>query len=269
MIGEGRAVMVTERLETRERVVAVIPARMRSSRFPGKPLVPVGGVPLVEHVRRRALMCPEFDEVLVATCDREIAEVVEGCGGRAVMTSADHQRCTDRVCEALRETEAEIVAVLQGDEPLFLPEVVGRMVAAVRDDPRVVCVNLLSRLSGEDERADPSVVKAVLRPDGDVLYYSRALVPYVREDHPLPVYRQTGLSAFRRGFLLRFSELPPTPLERIESVDFLRILEHGFPVRTLVHEDPLYGIDEPEHVAEIEARLARPPQAQIHERIRG
>jgi 3-deoxy-manno-octulosonate cytidylyltransferase (CMP-KDO synthetase) len=236
------------------KVIVVIPARMASSRFPGKPLVPILGMSMVEHVRRRALMA-EFDHVVVATCDDSIRLAVERAGGRAVMTRDSHERCTDRVQEAMESLPGEVVAMVQGDEPLLMPEAVRKVVAPLLADPALDVVNLLSPLESDADYGNPNIVKAVCNLQGDVMYLTRAAVPHFRERVPVPVYRQTGIMAFRTSFLHRFSKLPETPLERAESIDMLRALEHGVRIAGVIVDYVTLGVDRPADVPLIESVL--------------
>lgn len=237
------------------RVVAVVPARLASSRYPDKPLVPIAGLPMVEHVRRRAALAEGVDEVVVATCDDRIRVAVESYGGRVVMTAATHQRATDRVEEAARSLDADVIALVQGDEPLLIPDTVAAAIAPILSDPRVGCTNLLSRLAGPDDRADPDIVKAACAKDGDVLFLTRAPIPYLRQVGDVPVFRQTGIMALRKDWLAAFAALPETPLERAESVDMLRLLEHGRSIRGVVTDRTTLGVDRPDDVAPIERAL--------------
>jgi 3-deoxy-manno-octulosonate cytidylyltransferase (CMP-KDO synthetase) len=249
-------------------VVAVVPARMGSSRYPGKPLVTIAGLPMVEHVRRRAALAETVDEVVVATCDREILNVVTMAGGRAVMTSDTHDRCTTRVAEAMESLAGSVVVIVQGDEPLLLPEVVDRVVAPLLKCPELECVNLLSPLAAEDDLDNPDIVKAMVDQRGFLLLLSRARVPYFRERVDVPVYRQTGIMALRAEFLREFLALPETPLERAESVDMLRVLEHGRKIFCVVVEFPTVGVDRPSDVAGVERLLREDPvQSALHGRI--
>lgn len=251
------------------RVVAVVPARMASSRYPDKPLVRIAGLPMVEHVRRRAALAEGVDDVVVATCDEPIRRAVEGYGGRVVMTAATHQRAADRVAEAARSIEADVIAMVQGDEPLLVPDTVSRTVAPILADDRVGCTNLLSRLAGSAEVGDPDVVKAACSVSGDLLFLTRAPIPYLRQRGEVPVYRQTGIMALRRDWLAMFTELPETPLERAESVDMLRLLEHGHRIRGVVTDRPTVGVDRPDDVVLVEQALHEDPeQRALWERIR-
>ncbi|MCE9619631.1 MAG: 3-deoxy-manno-octulosonate cytidylyltransferase [Planctomycetes bacterium] len=249
-------------------ITVVIPARMASSRYPGKPLVPILGLPMIEHVRRRAMLATNIDSVVVATCDESIREAVEAFGGRAVMTKDTHERCTDRVEEAMQSLRGDIVAMVQGDEPLLMPDAVSNVVQPLLDDPTLQIVNLLSPLESADDYGNPNIVKAVCNRRCDVIYLTRAPVPFFRTTLPVPVYRQTGIMAFRAGFLPRFSALEPTPLEKAESVDMLRALEHGVRIAGVVAPYNTVGVDRPSDVAIAESHLQSDMiQAGIYKRI--
>jgi 3-deoxy-manno-octulosonate cytidylyltransferase (CMP-KDO synthetase) len=143
---------------------------MASSRFPGKPLVSILGMPMIEHVRRRALLAPGVDRVAVATCDEEIKSTVEANGGLAIMTKDSHERCTDRVEEAMHAVAGSVVAMVQGDEPLLMPDAISQVVQPLLDDPTLEVVNLLSPLEGPEDYANPNIVKAVCDRDGNVIF---------------------------------------------------------------------------------------------------
>lgn len=239
----------------RPSITAVIPARMASSRYPGKPLVEILGIPMVEHVRRRTLMADGVDRVVVATCDEEILRAVESYGGLAIMTKDSHERCTDRVEEAMLSVEGDIVVMVQGDEPLLIPYAVRDVAQPLVDDDEVQCSNLLSPLEGPGDLTNENIVKAVCDRRGNVMFLTRAAVPFFREKIPVPVYRQTGIMAFRKEFLHRFSALPETALERAESVDMLRALEHGVAIRGVVASYPTIGVDRPSDVPVVEQAI--------------
>jgi 3-deoxy-manno-octulosonate cytidylyltransferase (CMP-KDO synthetase) len=219
-------------------------------------------------VRRRVLLCEAIDDVYVATCDREIYDVVTGFGGKAVMTLPTHERCTDRVEEAARPIDADIVVIVQGDEPLFVMDVADRLLKPMLRDDQILCANLLSTIHDPSDLTDADIVKAVMNPEGFVIYFSRAPIPYQRIRSSIPLYRQTGLSAFRKKFLSEFSRLAPTPLEICESVDFLRMIEHGYQIKGVVYEQEMIGVDQPEHVALIETVLRSDDvQRRIYQKI--
>lgn len=194
--------------------------------------------------------------MIVATCDESIREAVESAGGRAVMTADTHTRCTDRVHEAMQSLPGDIVVIVQGDEPLIDPDAIERVVQPLVDDPEVQCTNLVSPFAGEADRSNPDIVKAVCALSGDIVYLTRASVPHFREKGAVPVYRQTGIMAFRTGMLQQFADWPETPLERAESVDMMRIVEHGGRIRGVLVEASTAGVDRPEDVGAVE-QLAR------------
>ena len=210
---------------------------------------------MVEHVRRRALLASGIDGVVVATCDRSIFDAVAALGGRAVMTADTHERCTDRVEEALRSLAGDIVVMVQGDEPLLVPDAVERVAQPLRDRADVVCTNLLSPLESDADLANPNIVKAACARDGRVMFFSRAPIPFYRRRVECPVYRQTGIMGFRADLLRRYSSLPETPFEQAESVDMLRLLEHGVPIHGVVVDYPTVGVDRPEDVPAVEQWL--------------
>jgi 3-deoxy-manno-octulosonate cytidylyltransferase (CMP-KDO synthetase) len=233
-------------------ITIVIPARMASSRYPGKPLVPLLGIPLVEHVRRRALLAKEADLVVVATCDIEIKEAVEKAGGKAVMTKDTHQRCTDRIEEAMESLPGDIVVMVQGDEPLLMPETIAAVTAPLLADRSLPIVNILSNLESQEDYSNPNIVKAACNLQGDVLFFSRAPIPFFRETVGVPVYRQTGIMAFRKEALQKFSALHETALEKAESVDMLRAIEHGMRIKGVVVDYVTLGVDRPVDVELVE-----------------
>lgn len=250
------------------KVVALIPARMDSSRFPGKPLAPIAGLPMIEHVRRRVLLSDAVDEVVVATCDRAIVEAVEAFGGRAVMTRDDHERCTDRIEEAARGMDMDIAVLVQGDEPLFDPDLLPGLVRPLLDNPALPCANIVTVVHDEAEMQDHDVVKAVLDEQDGVLFFSRAAIPFHQSGPGCTRYRQTGIAAFRKDFLHAFATLPPTALEVAESVDFLRILGHHHRIQAVIHQHTMQGVDRPHDVDRVEAILkADPRQGELFARI--
>jgi 3-deoxy-manno-octulosonate cytidylyltransferase (CMP-KDO synthetase) len=234
------------------KVVAIIPARMEASRFPGKPLASIMGLPMVEHVRRRVALSTAVDDVYVATCNVEIMETVEQCGGKAIMTANTHQRCTDRVEEAVGRIDADIILIVQGDEPLLDPGMLTLLTEPMMQDNSLQCVNLLSVITDRNDLQDVDIVKTVLNGNHDVMYYSRSPIPHLRVDNNCAMYRQTGLSGFTTSFLRQFSKLQPTPLEVAESVDFLRILEHGYRIRGVVYGMETVGVDREDDIERVE-----------------
>lgn len=240
------------------RVVCIIPARMASTRFPGKPLAPILGLPMIEHVRRRVALCDWLDGVIVATCDEAIRRVVERAGGRVIMTGSAHERCTDRIAEAAARVTADIVINVQGDEPLILPRMLEAVAEPLLNDPSLPASNLAVEIEGPKEFSDPNAPKLVANLAGDILYISREPIPS-RSKAGTDAYgklKQLGIIAFRSDFLQAFTRLPPTPLEQIESVDMLRAVEHGYRVRVVVTKGRMIGVDRPGDVERVERALA-------------
>lgn len=242
---------------SKPRVVAVIPARMGSSRFPGKPLAPILGLPMVEHVRLRVAMCETLDDVFVATCDQEIYDATERYGGKAVMTSTVHERASDRVAEVAQSMDANIFVLVQGDEPMTLPEMIDRAVEPMLEDESIQCVNLSKRIESEEEWRDPNIIKVVTDVESNALYFSRQPIPTDRilGRDQIPLLKQVCIIPFRRDVLLTYAGLEPTPLEQSESIDMLRFLEHGYKVRMVETGFNTYAVDTPQDLARVEEMM--------------
>ena len=248
------------------RVVGIIPARMGSSRFPNKPLALICGRPMLEHVYRRAALCRSLDAIVVATPDEEIARRVRAFGGDVVMTAPTHERATDRVAEAALTTGGDIVVVIQGDEPLLQPEAISQAVAPVAADAGVFCANLTERIRTVEELLSPNSIKVVMDRRGDALYFSRSPLPSTAVTMPsrVPAYKQVCIIPFRRENLMRFTQLPPTPLEIAESIDMLRVLEHGYRVRMVETAYETHAVDVQDDIAAVETLMAADPVARLY-----
>jgi 3-deoxy-manno-octulosonate cytidylyltransferase (CMP-KDO synthetase) len=219
-------------------IVAIIPARMGSSRFPGKPMAKICGTPMVGHVYLRAAMAKNLSGTYVATCDQEIYDYVTSIGGKAVMTSDRHERASDRTAEALLKIEqatgsrVDIVVMVQGDEPMVVPQMIDEAVAPFLKDPKIQVVNLTAPIRDEADFEDPNEVKVVLDRFDDAIYFSREPIPSRKKGvSKVPMLKQVCIIPFRRDYLIQFNEMNSTPLEIIESVDMLRIIENGGKVR--------------------------------------
>lgn len=247
------------------KAIGIIPARMGASRFPGKPMEKMLGMPMIGHCYHRTRLAPGLDAVYVATCDEPIAEYVRSIGGKAVMTSSSHNRATTRTAEALeiieRETgeSVDVVVMVQGDEPLIAPEIIGETLIHF-SDPSVDIVNVMSRLRTLEAFVDKNNVKVVVNPNNDALYFSREPIPspWKGWEH-LPRYMQTGIIAFRRDVLLRFNAMAETPLEQYESVDMNRVIETGGRIRMVLTEALTIGVDTPEELLAAEKLLRDDP----------
>lgn len=251
------------------RVIAVIPARMGSSRFPGKPLAPLWGRPMIEHVYARTAACPLLDEVLIATCDEEIARAAAGFGAKAVMTSPAHQRATDRVAEASADDPADVIVMVQGDEPMIHPDMIAAAVAPLLADHDIGCVNLAAAIRSEAELRSPNTIKTAIARNGNALYFSRSVIPtlHARSFTDDTWYKQVCVIPFRRQALRVFSSLPEGPLERAESIDMLRFLENGLQVRMVLTEHQTHAVDTPDDLEAVAALIAdrgRPDAGRWH-----
>ena len=248
-------------MSNRPTIVGVVPARMGSSRFRGKPLAPIMGLPMVEHVRRRVAMCESLDGVYVATCDREIYDAIEAFGGQAIMTSDVHQRASDRVAEVAENMDADIFVLVQGDEPMTTPEMIDLAIAPMVDDPAIGCANLSKRIGTDKEWRDPNTIKVVTDLSGDALYFSRQPIPSDRilSRDRIPMLKQVCIIPFRKEVLLAYAQLEPTPLEQAESIDMMRFVEHGYKVRMIETEFGSSSVDTPEDLVRVEAMMRKDP----------
>jgi 3-deoxy-manno-octulosonate cytidylyltransferase (CMP-KDO synthetase) len=240
-------------------VLAVIPARHASTRFPGKPLAPIAGKPMVQHVCERVREAKTVGQVIVAADDERVLSAVRDFGGEAMMTRSDHRSGTERVAEVASHREAAVYVNVQGDEPLMDPAAIDAAVEALLADPAVQVATLCAPIRDPAEIMNPNVVKVVLDFQGDALYFSRAPIPWVRDAAggvPVRYWKHIGLYAFRREALLEYPTLPPGDLERVEQLEQLRLLENGFKVRVVECDYDSVAVDVPEDVARVEARLA-------------
>lgn len=218
---------------TQKKIVGIIPARYGSTRLPGKALKEIAKIPMIQRVYERAIQCRRLDALYVATDDERIFSIVEGFGGRAIMTSPHCQSGTDRAAEAVRSIEADIVANIQGDQPFLDALMIEEGIQPLLDDESLEMCTLMYPISQVDDLQNPACVKIVVDLRGNTLYCSRSLIPYPQKDIPHSVYEHIGLYVYTKNFLLQLAALPPTPLERIESLEQLRVLEHGYRLRAV------------------------------------
>lgn len=239
------------------KIAAVIPARMNSSRFPGKPLALLAGRAMLEHIVRRAELCGILDAIYVATPDEEIRRAVETFGGKTIMTAATHQRASDRVAEAAVGLNAEIIVMIQGDEPMITPEMIEQAAAPLLVDSSVKLTNLTARIRSEAEYLDRNTIKVVMNQRREALYFSRAPIPPLdfAAHNRAPVFKQVCVIAFRKNFLREFAALPGGALEQAESIDMLRALEHGAPVRMVETEVYTHAVDTPADLRAVELMM--------------
>lgn len=239
------------------KVIGVIPARWASTRLPGKSLVPICGKPLIQRVIERAQSARRLDRILVATDDERIAVAARAAGAQAVMTRPEHPSGTDRVAEAVGSMEAEVVVNLQGDEPLMDPGLIDRLADLMLRDPQWDMATAATPIVREEDLRAPSVVKVVCAQDGRALYFSRALIPHIRDSgepagaRPLH-WRHLGVYAYRRAFLTRLVATPPCDLERAEKLEQLRALYLGAKIAVLETAEEGVGVDTPADVVYVE-----------------
>jgi 3-deoxy-manno-octulosonate cytidylyltransferase (CMP-KDO synthetase) len=255
-----------------DQIVAIIPARYASSRFPGKSLVDIAGKPMIQWVYERTRQASGVGRVLVATDDERIFQVVQRFGGNAVMTSPSHSTGTDRLAEVAATLDAALVVNVQGDEPLIEPTAIDAALAPFAEDSTLVMSTLRCPIRTLDELFDISITKVVTDVQDFALYFSKAPIPYHRDSWgpitsmvprlrlaggtaPVVGWRHIGLYVYRRAFLLEFARLAQTPLERLEQLEQLRALEHGYRIKVVPTQYVSIGVDTPEDVAKVRRLL--------------
>jgi len=243
-----------------EKVTAIIPARHASTRFPGKPLALINGLPMIQHVYQRVSRAETVGQVIVATDDQRIEQAVRGFGGEVMMTSADHPTGTDRLAEVAKLLACELIVNVQGDEPLIEPRMIDQAVAPMQADPSLSMGTLASRIDDIEDFFNPNVVKVVRDSHGLALYFSRAPIPWPRDFSreqlaqrlaEVALFRHIGLYVYRREFLLRYPNLPKTPLESLENLEQLRALEQGIRLFVAETEFTCHGVDTPEDLERV------------------
>jgi 3-deoxy-manno-octulosonate cytidylyltransferase (CMP-KDO synthetase) len=255
------------------KISAVIPARYGSTRFEGKPLADILGKPMIQRAYEGVLQSKLVEEVIVATDDQRIMDVVKSFGGKAVMTSLTHFTGTDRVAEVARKLKSDIIVNVQGDEPLIKGDIIDKAIRPLLTDDTLQLSTLMARIEEVRDWLNPHIVKVVADQQDFALYFSRSPIPFPRElqigrlesnpfgtNRPLPkrVFKHIGVYVFRRKFLLQFSKMKPTPLEKLEKLEQLRALENGHRIKVNVVEYEPICVDTPEDIQKIEALLRSP-----------
>ena len=239
-------------------ILTIIPARMGSSRFPGKPMAKINGKPMIGHVYSNVKKSKLISDLAVATCDQEIFNYIVGEGGRAIMTSASHERASDRCAEALMKIEKkdkikyDIIVMVQGDEPMINPKMISEAVKPMINDEKIMITNLLGSISNNEEFLDRNCIKVVCDLKLNALYFSREPIPTQFISNKVPMGKQICVIPFRRDFLIDFNALEPTPLEKVESIDMMRLLEHGFKVRMVPTLYNTHAVDTKEDLIKVE-----------------
>lgn len=230
------------------KILALIPARMGSSRFPGKPMAKILGKPMIEHVYKNVSKCDLLTKTAVATCDKEIADFINSIGGESVMTSDKHERASDRCAEALSHLEQkdgiryDIIVMVQGDEPMTHPDMISEAISPMINNNEIIVTNLMGDINDDNEFEDRNCIKVVCDLKSNALCFSREPIP-TRMFGNVAMKKQVCIIPFTRSFLLEYTKLSPTPLEISESVDMMRVLEHGKRVKMVPTKHQTYPVD--------------------------
>lgn len=243
------------------KTIAIIPARMGSSRFPGKPLAQLLGRPMLEHVYQRVAMSQSLSATYIATCDEAIHQAATAFGAPVIMTADSHERASDRIAEAAAHTDADLIVMVQGDEPMVHPSMIDAAVAPFRNDPKLGCVNLTKRINDQTDFRNPNTIKVVMDQQGNALYMTRQPIPTLAPSgfDDTVAYKQVCIIPFTRTCLFEYSQLSPTPLEKLESIDMLRLLEHGRRVRMVETSYDTQAVDTEADLARVTELMRNDP----------
>ncbi len=242
------------------KVIAVIPARWHSTRFKGKVLADINGKPMVQHVWERVKKAHEVDEVIVAVDKEKVFKAVESFGGKAVYTSPEQPSGTDRLAEAVNQIDADVVINVQADEPLVHPLMIDELARVFEYERDVYMGTLIKRIHRKEEISDPNVVKVVVDRKGFALYFSRSPIPYIRDsaggisrldDVSGSYFKHIGLYSYTKDFLFTYTNLPKSTLEEDEALEQLRVLEHGYKIKTIETRYDTIGVDTPEDLKRV------------------
>jgi 3-deoxy-manno-octulosonate cytidylyltransferase (CMP-KDO synthetase) len=245
------------------KILAIIPARMGSSRFPGKPLALINKTPMIEHVYKNVSQCQLLTKTVVATCDKEIADYISSIGAEAVMTSNSHERASDRASEALislekkYETKYDIIVMVQGDEPMTHPNMINEAVEPMLKDSSINVVNLYADIKNDSEFNDRNCIKVVLDKYDNAIYFSREPIPHKKRGIDVSMKKQVCIIPFTRDFLFRYQNMSPTPLEIAESIDMMRVLENGYKVRMVHTHHETQAVDTKEDLEKVQLLMSK------------
>lgn len=244
------------------KIIGIIPARMNSFRFKGKPLAKILGTPMVGHCYLRSKMCTDLIDVYVATCDKEIFDYIISIGGKAIMTSNEHDRASDRTAEAMLKIEKElgykfdIVVMIQGDEPMLEPSMISESFMPIIKQKNIKVTNLMSEIDDISEFEDPNEVKVVINKRNEAIYFSREAIPSQKKyDKEITKLKQVCIISFQRDFLLSFNDMNQTPLEIIESVDMMRVIENDVIVKMALTQTKTWSVDTEEDLNKVEEKM--------------
>jgi 3-deoxy-manno-octulosonate cytidylyltransferase (CMP-KDO synthetase) len=237
------------------KVTVIVPARFGSTRFPGKPLANILNKPMIQHVYENVSASTLVDEVIVATDDERIKNVVEGFNGNCFLTSKEHATGTDRIAEVARDLSTDIVVNVQGDEPLISADLIETLVQPFLKDDTLQMATLKTKINNPEDVANPNVVKVITNKDNHSIYFSRSTIPYNRENIAVDYYKHIGVYAYRKSFLFDYINLPESILEKAESLEQLRAIENGHSIYVSEVSNELIGVDVPEDIAKVEEYL--------------
>ena len=244
------------------KILGIIPARMNSSRFRGKPLAKILGIPMIGHCYLRSKMCLELTNLCVATCDKEIFDYINSIGGKAVMTSTSHERASDRAAECMLKIEKElnckfdIIVMIQGDEPMLIPSMITESFTPIIKEKNIKVTNLMAEIDDETEFEDPNEVKVVTNKRNEAIYFSREAIPSKsKTKEKISKLKQVCIISFRRDFLIKFNEMSQTPLEIIESIDMLRVIENDEIVKMILTKTKTWSVDTKEDLIKVEKKM--------------
>ena len=243
-------------------IIAIIPARMNSSRFPGKPMKPIHGIPMIGHCYYRTSFCKDLVDTYVATCDKEIFDYIKSIGGKAIMTDIKHVRASDRAAEAMLKIEQitnkkiDILVMVQGDEPMVTPQMITDSLMPFQVDSSVNVVNLMTTINSVEEFEDPNEVKVVVSKSNDAMYFSREPIPSRKiTTNTVSMLKQVCVIPFKRNYLIKFNNSPETKTEIIESVDMMRIIENDEKVRMVMTQENSFSVDTKEDLLKVEKTM--------------
>ena len=245
------------------KIISIIPARMGSTRFPGKPLAKINGIPMIQHVYNNVKKNKLVSEVVVATCDKIIFNFIKSINGVAVMTSKKHKRASDRCYEAMlilekrKKIKYDIVVMVQGDEPMINSKMIQDSIKPMLSDKKINVVNLISSINNKKDFEDPNFIKVVHDKNYNSLYFSRSRIPYLKFKKGMHVKKQVCVIPFRRNFLIKYNRMKPTLLEKIESIDMLRVLENGYKVFLVKTKYFSHAVDTKKDLLKVEKYMRR------------
>ena len=244
------------------KILGVIPARMNSSRFKGKPLAKINNIPMIGHCYLRSKMCNDLSQICVATCDEEIFNYINTIGGKPIMTSKNHERASDRAAEAMLLMEQElkckfdIVVMIQGDEPMLTPSMISESLRPLKNSKDFEVVNLMSEIEDEKEFNDPNEVKVVVNKNNEAMYFSREAIPSQKNyKKNFLKYKQVCIIPFKRDFLLKFNKMEQTQLEIIESIDMMRVIENKMIVKMVLTKNKTWSVDTEDDLRKVEKKM--------------